>query len=317
MSTLSMGMLGAYARLARLPNLLIVAITQFFLYYSLLLPALFLHNLHPLLDDWHFALFVLVTLIITAGGNIINDIVDCQIDLINRPRKVVIDTVISKSRAFQLYWAILLIGLLLSFYLAVHVGNIRLVVIYPIAVISLHFYSTSFKQKVLVGNLMIAVFCAAVAGIVWFAERQIIGDLERIDPDMGSRVQLIFIWYMVFAFLSTLYREIVKDLEDLDGDQASCRTFPVVYGEKKAKLLALFVGLTLLVFILAFLLKESYLFSLLAISLMILLVCLPLLYTIYKLLKASDTSQYRYVSQWVKGVMLGGLLVLLAIVLST
>ncbi|MCG8331733.1 MAG: geranylgeranylglycerol-phosphate geranylgeranyltransferase [Chitinophagales bacterium] len=317
MNGVSIGILSAYARLVRLPNLLIVALTQFFIYYSLLLPALSLHNLSPLLDDWHFALFVLVTLIITAGGNIINDIVDCQIDLINRPQKVVIDRVISKFKGYQLYWGILLIGLLLSVYLAIHVGNIRLVIIYPIAVTALHFYSISFKQKVLVGNLLIAVFCAGVAGIVWFAERQIIEELGRMNSEIASRIQLIFIWYMVFAFLSTLYREIVKDLEDLDGDQAAYRTFPVVHGEKKAKVFALTIGLALLVFIIIMILKETYLFSLLAVSLMILLVCLPLLYTIYKLLKANNTSQYRHVSQWIKGIMLGGLMVLLAMVLNT
>ena len=83
-------MLKALLRLVRFPNLVIVALTQYLLYYGLLLPAFRQYSLEPALDGEHFSLLVAVTLLISAGGYVINDIVDFRIDLINRPDKVVI-----------------------------------------------------------------------------------------------------------------------------------------------------------------------------------------------------------------------------------
>ena len=109
-------MLKALLRLVRFPNLVIVALTQYLLYYGLLLPAFRQYSLEPALDGEHFSLLVAVTLLISAGGYVINDIVDFRIDLINRPDKVVINRQVRVQSAYWLYFCFNLLGFLISLY---------------------------------------------------------------------------------------------------------------------------------------------------------------------------------------------------------
>ncbi|MCB0551331.1 MAG: UbiA family prenyltransferase, partial [Phaeodactylibacter sp.] len=208
-------MLRALLRLVRFPNLAIVALAQYLIYYILLLPAFQQYNLEPILDDAHFSLLVAVTVFITAGGYVINDIIDFRIDLVNRPDKVVINRQIRVQSAYWLYFCFNLMGFLLALYLSFHVECIPLANLFPLAVALLFLYSTYLKRQALVGNLLIALFCAGVAGIVWFAEREAFRELIEQAPALAGRIGSIISWYMAFAFLSTMFREVVKDMEDV------------------------------------------------------------------------------------------------------
>ena len=317
MSTSIRHIIFSIARLLRLPNLLIVAITQYLLYYALILPALNRHNILPLLPEPQRSLFVLVTILLTAGGNVINDIIDFKIDLINRPDKVVINRYISIQAAYWLYFSNLLIGFILAFYLGLFVGNVALVNIYPLAAILLFVYSYSFKKKVLIGNLLIAFFCAGVAGIIWFAEREALGQLMIADVALGSQLVNIIIWYICFAFLSTAYRELIKDMEDILGDVGrNCKTLPIVYGVPIAKKVAFFFGGSLFLFVLVMLVIERALFSYLSLVVLLVLVLAPLGYSFYSLYKAEDKQQFHQLSQLAKLIMLGGLVMLMVLVLK-
>ncbi|MCB9052138.1 MAG: geranylgeranylglycerol-phosphate geranylgeranyltransferase [Lewinellaceae bacterium] len=304
-------MLRALLRLVRFPNLAIVALAQYLIYYILLLPAFQQYNLEPILDDAHFSLLVAVTVFITAGGYVINDIIDFRIDLVNRPDKVVINRQIRVQSAYWLYFCFNLMGFLLALYLSFHVECIPLANLFPLAVALLFLYSTYLKRQALVGNLLIALFCAGVAGIVWFAEREAFRELIEQAPALAGRIGSIISWYMAFAFLSTMFREVVKDMEDVQGDVgANCRTIPVRWGMKVAKGVAAAFGLGLAVFLVYLALSRPGLFTELSLAFLIFGVLAPLLLALVWVFRAREKKQFYRLSQLAKLIMLGGLAML-------
>lgn len=302
-------------RITRFPNLLIVALTQYLLYARLLLPQFKINGISPLLTPPFFALLVLVTIMITAGGYIINDIVDLPIDTINKPKRVVIDKVFSLRTVYWFYFCLTISGFFIAIFLAFHVGHSTLLSIYPLAVAGLYYYSTHFKCMPLLGNLLVSLYCTGVAWIVYFAELTGLQQLLQVDPEDGNYVLHLFYWYMAFAFLSTLFREIVKDLEDQQGDQiSSCRTTPIAWGIKTSKLLATISGLLLLGFIFAMTQAMPLLFSgLWPWLFVIFVIALPTIYALWGLWQAKHQGQYHRISQLAKWIMFGGILFLIII----
>ena len=309
-------MLKALLRLVRFPNLLIVALTQYLIYYKLLLPAFGQYSLQPALDDEHFSLLVAVTLLISAGGYVINDIVDFRIDLINRPDKVVINRQVRVQSAYWLYFCFNLLGFLISLYLSFHIECIPLANLFPLAVILLFVYSTYLKSRAVLGNLLIALFCAGVAGIVWFAEREPFQQLMEEAPSIAGRLGGIISWYMAFAFMSTMFREVVKDMEDVQGDVgANCSTIPVRWGMNVAKGVAAAFGLGLAVFLIYLPLGSPELFTRTSLVFLVLGILLPLFLALIWVFRAREKEQFHRLSQLAKLIMLTGLglLLLLAI----
>jgi 4-hydroxybenzoate polyprenyltransferase len=304
----------ALLRLIRFPNLLIVALMQGLLFARIILPPLQAQELSPALNSFHFSLLALVTVIITAGGYIINDIADFRIDMVNRPERVVVHKHIPVETAYWLYFCLNLSGFVLSLYLAFYVGNLPLVNLFPAAVLGLFFYSVYLKRVALLGNLLISAYCALAAGIVWFAERNAIGELASLQPEAAGRLNVFFLTYMGFAFLLTFYREIVKDIEDVKGDlQQNCRTIPILWGVPAAKSIAMFAGLLLLGLIayMGSLVPGS--FSGLAGIFIFVIVALPLAVSLVLLYRAGAVEDYRQLSGLAKFIMAGGIMFLLFI----
>lgn len=304
----------ALFRLIRFPNLLIVALTQYLLYYRILIPVYNEWSIQAVLDSFHFSQFVFVTLILTAGGYIINDIIDLPIDRINKPNRYVIERKIALSTAYWLYYCIHLIGLMVAINLAFYVENPRLILIYPLAAAGLYFYSSNLKKQPLIGNFVVAAFCAGVAGIILFAERLSFAQLEFKAPEAADRIWIIFLGYSIFAFLSTMFREIVKDLEDVKGDAMDAgNTTPIAWGELTAKRIAIGFGVSLLLFILLLTYQYQDLFTSVNIILLGLIVVLPLIFALFRLWGAKSKIQYYWLSQLAKYIMLGGILLLFLI----
>lgn len=300
-----------FLRLIRFPNLLIVALTQWLLAACLLWPPLLAATIPPLLDGLHFALLVFTTMLIAAGGYIINDIYDLEIDAINKPHRQVVGKHYSLTFSWQLYFGLLLGGAVLAFYLAMHIHHLALFAIYPVACFLLWWYAVQLKRTLLAGNITVAVFCAFVAGIVWFAEREAFAGLWSIAPEQGNRTAWLLTSYLLFAFFSTMYREIIKDMEDRKGDaDFGAKTLPVVFGILSAKRWALFFGL-LLALLMLLLAYDFYSFAA-WIGLLVLMVFawLPLLYSFWKLGKATEIREYHQLSQLAKFIMFSGILLL-------
>ncbi len=302
----------AVLRLIRFPNLLIVAVTQALLYFHLLLPRFREFDIRPSLSPDLMVIFILVTVLLTAGGYVINDLMDMNADLINKPEKVVVNKTISRQSAVWLYFCSNLIGFFLALYLAFRVQPVALVNLFPLAGAGLFLYSYQFKRRPLIGNILIGLYCAGVAGIIWFAEREAIAELFRLHPESGERLQLIFTIYLFFAFLSTLFRELAKDMEDIEGDRAmGYQTAPIAWGLEITRKLALSSALSLFFFLLFF----AYLFyqqlTQVWSVVILLLVLLPLTFAMYQLYRAQNKTAYHQVSQLIKWIMLSGLLLLL------
>ena len=298
-------------RLVRLPNLLIVAVTQYLLQYFVLLPMLEEAGLSPTLDGFHFFLLVFDTVLIAAGGYLVNDILDYEMDVLNKPGKVFINQTISRQQAVILYVLLSLTGLEIAWYLAGHVSNRTLFAIYPVAVGLLWLYSRDLKKIPLAGNLLVSLFCAFVAGVVLFAERELFAQITAQQPDLARRISILFSGYLLFAFLSTMLREIVKDIEDMEGDrQLGLRTLPISFGQKTARNWALaFNGLLLF----ASIIFANWLFqnnNWPAFAFTFAGVILPLIYTSWLLVKAVGKDDFSRLSQLIKYVMLAGLMLL-------
>lgn len=306
-----MPILGLF-RLVRWPNLLIVAVTQYLLQYFVLVPAMEAAGLSPLLGPFHFSLLVLDTILIAATGYIINDIEDYESDLLNKPDKVYINVVISARAAGFLYFLLGIIGFAIAWYLAIYAGDIRLVFIYPAAMGLLWMYSRYFKKMPLIGNMVVALFCAFVAGVVLFAEREAFAIIAATRPALAQKITLLFGGYLVFAFLSTMLREIVKDMEDMEGDRARyVRSLPIAFGINAARYWGIGFGGLLLVSLLVFskwLVENSQWAGLVFTWTAILL---PLGYTMFLLKNANEKKDFSRLSKLTKFLMLTGLILLL------
>ena len=200
-------------------------------------------------------------------------------------------------------------GFLISLYLAFHIQNIPLVLIYPAAIGLLYVYSRSLKKKVFWGNFTVAIFCAFVAGIVLFAERKGFFSLPEGEFD---KVTMIFSAYFIFAMLSTLYREIIKDIEDFIGDhQNNCETLPIKFGIPIAKKTALFFGTILLLLIVWWMsLQVTYFDSIILLMVVFVFNFFPVLISLIILKKGKLKQDFSRSSKLSKYIMVSGLLYL-------
>jgi 4-hydroxybenzoate polyprenyltransferase len=313
-------------RLIRLPNLIIVALTQYALQYAILLPELGKIGQKPLLPDLQFFLLVCSTVLIAAGGYVVNDIEDVEIDRQNKPEhKRIVERVYSLNICWKIYWGITILGFFISLYLAFFIHNFVQLAIYPAAVALLWAYSKWFKRQPLIGNLVVAGFCAFVAWVVLYAQllatpmpRKILtiaNDYQIKYQNFALNVLLVFSTYAMFAFISTFFREIIKDMEDVTGDKAQgCQTLPIVLGVKKTKFIAFAVGCLFLniLFGLSFffvnhLFKNDYS----KVILLNLIITLPVCYALFLLIKSKEKEDYARLSKIAKLIMLSGLIFIL------
>lgn len=301
--------------LFRPQNLLIVALTQYLLQYLVLVPALAEAELEPLLGYWHFFLLVFTTILIAAGGYIINDLIDFETDLVNRPERMAIGKKWSKKTAIVIYVLLSLVGLEIAWYLAGQVGNRMLVLIYPAAVLLLFLYSRKLKGMPLAGNIVVSIFCAGVAGVVLFAERDSFSQITDNQPLIGEKIKWLFGGYIIFAFITTLLREIVKDIEDMDGDRKSgLRTLPIVFGLPSAKRVALGVAFALLLCsgIFLFWMVENQHWA--GLGFLLLAIVGPSIFLVKLLLQAKSKKHFSRLSKFIKFTMLAGLILLIFLV---
>lgn len=298
----------ALLRLIRFPNLVIVALTQYLLFYRIVVPALDQHGIPTALEFDEFSLFILVTLLITAGGYIINDLVDLRIDRINKPERVIIGRRIAHGTAHWLYFCINLTGFLLATFLAFVADRMQLLFIFPMAVVGLLLYSTILKKRPLWGNLLVSFYCAGVAGIVWLAEQPAIA---KLPADQATKVLQLLGFYAAFAFISTMFREIIKDIEDAKGDAAlNARTAPIAWGEGVAKMLAASAAILLIgLLALAAIWLQSHIFPFG--NVMIGIVAILTMIALYLLATAKEKVAYHRLSQFAKFIMLSGILLIL------
>lgn len=259
---------------------------------------------------------VIATMIVAAGGYIINDIYDYPIDKINKPEKTFINNLISERNALYLYGLTNILVILAGVYFYIRTGW-KASYLYPIVGISmLWLYSYRLKKSILLGNLTVALFCAFVPFMVYVPEATIdFPEYELVrnfQVGTSNAMYNVFAAYAMFAFLSTFYREIVKDIEDKNGDAIyNARTLPIVFGNKVAKFFAILMAIGLIFFVGYVIGWESRFGSLVRVMYASIFILLPILYSLYQLLLAKAQKDFHHISQVIKMVMLTGLLYLL------
>ncbi len=298
--------------LIRWPNLAVVVLMQWLLYDRFVAKALETHQV-PLDLGYNMAiLFIAVTALLTAGGYAINDLSDIRADEINRPKRRIVGRSLSVPVVKWLYFVSVASGYVLALYIALRLGNPGLIIYYLFFAAGLYLYSRYLKRLPLVGNIWVAAYCAGAIGMLWFAERHAYSELTYKAPRIAAALQAILLFFMAFAFLSTLLREVVKDMQDEPGDRvAGYRTAPVVWGMQHSRMVALATALLLAVVIViaAFGLQASWSGPVALAWLM--LVFAMLLIIIFLLIKAATPLALRRVSLLIKGMMLAGILWLL------
>ena len=304
-----MKLLTAFFKLVRYPNLLYIGLTQFLLQYCVVAPLLRFNGEAPSLSPLSFFLLSFSTVLIAAAGYIINDYFDINIDIINKPDKMVLDKIINRRWAMAFHTIFNMAGVSIGFIVAWRIGQIYLGFTQVFCSLLLWFYSTSFKRQVLIGNVMISLLTALAVVVVGFYEKQIYESFEAIMSPVGRKLIQIIGVYALFAFMISLVREIVKDLEDMIGDSKDgCRTIPIVWGVLPAKRLCYGLLLALQVLILLTELRIALVGWYGAIIYLLVLVQLPCLYIYIQLKKAHLPEHYHKVSSMVKVIMLTGIL---------
>ncbi|WP_339923762.1 geranylgeranylglycerol-phosphate geranylgeranyltransferase [uncultured Cyclobacterium sp.] len=220
---------GGFMKIIRPENLLMVAFAQ-------LMTAFFLVGTTnkgvSVLQDYHLYLLIISTVILTASGYMINDYYDVKIDYVNRPQAVVIGKGMKRRMVMILHTVMNVVGILIGLLVHPKIGAITFV-----AAFLLWLYSNTLKRLPFIGNLTVA----SLTGLaIW-----IVGIYYQ-------KSELLIITYAIFAFFINLMREILKDIEDRNGDRKhGCKTLPIVLGFRKTKNI---------IFIIAFLFVAAILF---------------------------------------------------------
>ncbi len=270
----------------RLPNLIIIGLTQ-------LLTYRYLSELNATNSGFSYTMlaFLMLTFIFAAAaGNVVNDIFDTEIDSINKPNKLLIVNEIGEKKAWVVYFMLLQFTFITSLLFDYLLGAFWLFFYQILISVLLFLYSKYLKKMPLLGNLAVSFLCALVVAIVIFA-------FAVISKEKSIENQ--FIWcYVAFAFLSTLFREIIKDIEDQNGDKAlNCKTLPVLFGNTISKGIAIVVLLFLIGIVMAISRNEL-------LGIAITLVAFTI---VFQTFRAQQKEQFHSISQVTKGLMLLGL----------
>lgn len=292
-------------RLVRPINLLLIALTQYLIKYALLIPL----KVDVSLDLLHFSLLVLSTLCIASAGNIINDIFDVHTDGINKPNKVIIGKIISEKLAYNLYMGFTLIGVGIGFYISNQIGKQGLSAIFVIISALLYVYASYLKQTLLVGNVVISALVGFSILIIGLFE--LYPATTEINQFTQTLAMKKIMDYAVFAFMINLLREIVKDIEDIEGDkEVGMKTLPIVLGKAKG-MKAIFILAFIPLFAITYYIVTYWYNQQIAVIYFLLFIIGPMIFLVVKSLSAKTKQDFKILSNLLKFIMLTGVLSLL------
>lgn len=264
------------------------------------------------LTDFNYILLVIATICIAAGGYVINNIMDQDTDEIAKPQNRVVGVSISETVAYNWYIGLTIVGVGIGFYLSNVIYKPTFASMFILVATLLYMYATSFKQIPVVGNVIVALMLSTSIIIIGLFDI-----LPAIDIDNRFRMKEAFdvlMHYAIFAFIINLIREIVKDMEDMDGDyQSGINSLPIAIGIKKTKII---VGVLTVISIgvLAYYVNSN-LFELdYVVYYAMILIVGPLIYFGVKLLNASTKKEFHHLSLVLKIILFFGILSVAVIV---
>lgn len=275
--------------------------------YCIVKPVFSSSPVQPNVHGLNFVLISLSSLLIAAAGYIINDYFDLNIDQVNKPEKLVVEKII--KRRWTILWHILLsvAGIAIGFYIdfTSHIWLLGFSNIVCVAL--LFFYSTTLKRRLLAGNIIISLLTSWVILVVaWCEYNHLIRTNNGLHADKILRETFL---YAGFAFIISLIREVVKDMEDIEGDRRyGCRTMPIAWGVNATKV---FVAVWLVVLIATLCIVQVYALRLewyWSVVYCIIAIVMPLIFILKKLFTAKSQQDYHKLSSLIKLVMFTGIL---------
>lgn len=266
------------------------------------------------LTDFNYILLVIATVCIAAGGYVINNIMDQDTDEIAKPQNRVVGVSISETMAYNWYIGLTIVGVGIGFYLSNVIYKPTFASMFILVATLLYMYATSFKQILVLGNVVVALMLSTSIIIIGLFDI-----LPAIDMDNRFRMKEAFdilMHYAIFAFIINLIREIVKDLEDMDGDyQSGINTLPIAIGVQKTKII-IGVLTVISIGILAYYVNSN-LFELdYVVYYAMILIVGPLIYFGVKLINATSKKEFHHLSLVLKIILFFGILSVAVIVFN-
>ena len=237
------------------------------------------------IHDYRLFLLSVSTVVIAAAGYIINDYYDVKIDYINKPDRVVIGKNITRRFAILFHVLLSVAGISIGLYLSWWLAAVNV-----LSVFLLWLYSNNLKRLPFIGNVSVALLTGLAIYVV--------------DVLYRTQNSLVII-YSVFAFFMTLVREIIKDIEDLKGDNTfGCKTLPIVLGIRKTKIVIyiVIVLFSICVFVL------NYWYEALPFQYYLIFLFVPVIWLLFRLFRADMKKEFSFLSTFCKVIMLLGIL---------
>ena len=308
-------------RLIRWSNLLFLAALVWVMEKWVATPILVKAAFGEQLPGYLLLLIILATVLIAAGGYVINDYFDVKIDRINHPDEVIVTRSISKPAAMRLSMILSGIGIACGIAVAVVLKSLTIGILFVLIPGLLWFYSSSYKRLFMIGNLIIALLAGVTPIVVAMTNVAVLQlRYETILP-YTTLVHDIYAWlggFALFAFLLTWIREIIKDMQDQMGDrELECHSMPVVWGEKWTKVFVtglIVITLAIIGHLWWHILPFPTAWTNLSTRYIALGIVTPLLCSVWLLWSAKIPSDYKVCQQVVKFTMLIGMLYSICIV---
>ncbi len=301
-----MRLIAAFLKMIRLPNLFFMALTQV-LFQFCIYQTIYKENI-PAGDLNRFILLMMASLFIAAAGYIINDYFDINIDEVNKPKQMVVDKVIHRRWAIAWHFMLSTTGILFTILALPFFKQWYLILANIFCVALLWFYSTNFKKSLLTGNIVISLLTAWTILIIFFSKFNL-NDAFGDGVMNHSKFFRLTILYAGFAFIISLIREAIKDMEDMPGDERyGCRTMPIVWGVNATKV---YVAVWLIVLMAVLVVLQVYVLQFrwwLAVAYSLPAIIFPLGLILFKLRKSVTPKDFHRLSSLTKLVMFTGIL---------
>lgn len=302
----------SFLKIIRFKNLLMIALLQVILRYGFLK----LQNVPLALNDWQYLLLVFSTITIAAAGYLINNILDQETDHFNNPKAVVIGKSITETMAYNLYVILNILGVGAGFYLSNTIEKPSFATIFVVIALTLYLYANNLKQSLLIGNILVAILTALSLVIIGVFDLYPI--LNDANKPLLSTIFQIILDYSFFAFIISLLREIIKDLEDFEGDlNSGMNTLAIVLGIEKTTKMVFAISFIPIVMLLYYVNKyyfKNHLYYATLYSLVFIIA--PLIYFSIKTWAAKTKEDFHHLSSVLKLIMLFGVLLILVVSLN-
>jgi 4-hydroxybenzoate polyprenyltransferase len=296
----------AFLKLIRWQNLLFIVLTQILYEYCIYLPIYESHSAQRLV------LIILVSVLIAAAGYIINDYFDLNIDQINKPDRVIVNNAVSRRWAIFWHLAFSLLGLFFTVLALPPSLFWYLILANLFSILLLWLYSTNFKKQLLIGNVIISMLTSWVILFLFFSKTPLSVDNIISADHKEIRLFRLTMLYAGFAFIISLIREVLKDMEDRIGDaRYGCKTMPIVWGLPASKV---FVAVWIIVLAGTLVILQLYVLAYewwLSIVYCLLAIVAPLMIVLSKLAAAQSQKDFHLLSRYVKAIMFTGILSML------